>query len=163
MTSGAGSHVPSSCILSMYLLPPESCPQLRAWFVPKSVSLSGMNNVASPESTHSFWCHGAIFLGKFPLPEYQSNLEELMPKCLDRVRTTVCLLLTSLPFKEFLEIDLCRLPVPFSPVISFSLGLLFHLKNSQKLTYANFQVPSYVSYLEKSGESISRGISKSET
>lgn len=108
-----------------------------------------MNSVASPENTHSFWYHGAIFLGKLPLPEYQSNLEELMSKCLDRVWTMVCLLLTSFPFKEFLEIDLCKLPVPFSPVISFYLWLLFHLKNSYKLTYANFQVPSYLSYLEK--------------
>ena len=88
------------------------------------------NSVASPENTHSFWYHGAIFLGKLPLPEYQSNLEELMSKCLDRVRTMVCLLLTSFPFKELLEIDLCKLPVPFSPVISFYLWLLFHLKNS---------------------------------
>ena len=38
-----------------------------------------MNSVASPENTHSFWYHGAIFLGKLPLPEYQSNLEELSP------------------------------------------------------------------------------------
>ena len=59
-----------------------------------------MDNAAPPENTHNFWCHGAILLGKLPLPEYQSNLEEIMSKYLGRVWTVVCLPQTSLPFKR---------------------------------------------------------------
>lgn len=76
----------------------------------------------------SFWCHGAIFLGKFPpriSVKFGGTYVQVSGQGTDYGMSTS----DFSSFKEFLEIDLCKLPVPL--LTCHISWLLFHLKNSR--------------------------------
>lgn len=78
MIPGARPQAPS--LFSINYFAPRKLPflqQLRAWFGPKS----GTDSAAPPEKTISSSME-AILFDQLPLPQYQSNLKEIMSKYL---------------------------------------------------------------------------------